>query len=111
MGIPGVVLLLTAGAMEICFVTSLKLTNGFSTPVAIVATMAFGGASFFLLGLALKSLPVGVAYAVWTGIGMAGAALIGALVFDDKTTWQAVVGILLILAGAVLLSLMRGPQG
>lgn len=101
-------LLLAAGVMEVGFATSLKMANGFSNALPTVATLVFGAASLFLLGLALKTLPVGATYAAWTGFGMAGTALVGVLVFGEKMTWQTAVGMLLIVAGVVLVNWTRG---
>lgn len=103
-----IMFLLIAGLMEIGFAVSLKMTSGFSNALPTVAAVTFGLASFIFLGLALKSLPVGITYASWTGIGMAGTALVGVLVFDERMTWQAAIGMLLIVAGVVMVNLFRG---
>jgi quaternary ammonium compound-resistance protein SugE len=103
-------LLLAAGIMEVGFATSLKMTSGFSAVLPTVAAVVFGLGSFVFLGLALKTLPVGATYAAWTGFGMAGTALVGVLVFGEKMTWQTAVGMLLIVAGVVLVNLARGSQ-
>ena len=107
----GLALLLAAGVMEVGFATSLKMANGFTNALPTVATIIFGTASLMCLGLALKTLPVGATYAAWTGFGMAGTALVGVLVFGEKMTWQTAVGMLLIVAGVVMVNLVRGTQG
>ncbi|WP_270180668.1 DMT family transporter [Alkalihalobacillus sp. CinArs1] len=75
--------LLIAGIAEIGGVTSLKLSNGFRNLKASLMTIAFGMLSFFMLSLSLKALPVGTAYAIWTGIGSAGSVLIGMYWFKE----------------------------
>jgi quaternary ammonium compound-resistance protein SugE len=83
----------------------MKASAGFSkTPLAVL-TMAAAFASFALLGLAMKSLPVGTAYAVWTGIGAVGAAVLGILLFNEPVTPARIGCIGLIVAGIVGLRL------
>jgi len=103
-------LLLAAGVMEVGFATTLKMANGFTNPLPSVATLVFGAASLVFLGFALKTLPVGATYSAWTGFGMAGTALVGVLVFGEKMTWQTAVGMLLIVAGVVMVNLVRGSH-
>ncbi len=99
------VILLLAGLCEIIWAVALKYAGGFTRlwpSVGILATMA---ASAGLLGLALKSLPVGTAYAVWTGIGVAGAAGLGIYLFDEPADVWRLSCIGLVLAGIVGLRL------
>jgi len=102
------VLLIAAGLFEIGFAVSLKLSNGFSRLIPTVIFVLFAIGSFVLLNLALKSLPVGTAYAVWTGIGAAGTAAIGMLFLGDPASIVRIVSILLIIAGVVGLNLAGG---
>jgi quaternary ammonium compound-resistance protein SugE len=95
--------LLLASISEICWTTSLKYTDGLSRPIPLLLTAVFSIASLAFLGLALKTLPMGTAYAIWTGIGAIGAALIGILFFSEPATAMRLASIGLILAGIVSL--------
>lgn len=92
-------LLLIAGLLEVIWATSMKASAGFSKMPLTVLTIAVAWASFALLGLAMKSLPVGTAYAVWTGIGAVGAAALGILLFNEPVTPVRIGCIALIVAG------------
>ena len=94
-----------AGLFEIGFAVSLKLSHGFSRLWPTVVFVICAAASLGLLNLALKSLPVGTAYAVWTGIGAAGTAVIGILFMGDPATLARIVSIVLIIGGVVGLNL------
>lgn len=98
-------LVLVAGLFETAFAVSLKLSNGFSRPLPTVLFIVFAAASFALLATAMRSLPVGTAYAVWTGIGAAGTALVGILFLDDPANVARLVSLVLIVAGVVGLRL------
>ena len=95
--------LLLAGICEICWTTCLKYTDGLSRPIPLLLTFVFSTASLGFLGLALKTLPMGTAYAVWTGIGAIGAAWIGILFFSEPITGMRLASIGLILAGVISL--------
>ena len=71
--------LVVAGALEIAWAIGLKYSEGFSRPVASALTLAAMIASMYLLSVAVGTLPIGTAYAVWTGIGAAGTAILGIL--------------------------------
>lgn len=99
------VLVIVAGLFETAFAVALKLSDGFSR---IGWTIAFGvsaAISFGLLAQGLKSLPVGSAYAVWTGIGAAGTAVVGMVFLRDPVSTLRILSILLIVAGVVGLNL------
>lgn len=98
-------LLVVAGVFETAFAVSLKFSDGFTRLVPTVAFIAFAGASFTLLSIALRTLPVGTAYAVWTGIGAAGTAAVGMLWLGDPATTLRILSVLLIIAGVVGLNL------
>jgi quaternary ammonium compound-resistance protein SugE len=83
----------------------LKLSDGFSRFWPSVLTLGTMAASIFLLGVALKALPVGTAYAVWTGIGAVGTAAVGMLVLGEPATALRIGGIALIAAGIAMLKL------
>ena len=97
--------LVVAGLLEVVWAISLKASDGFSKPWPSVVTIVAAAASFWLLGLSLRALPVGTAYAAWTGIGAVGAALLGILIFKDPANAMRLACIGLILAGIVGLKL------
>jgi quaternary ammonium compound-resistance protein SugE len=95
------VYLFFAGLLEIGWAIGLKYTNGFTRLVPTVLTVVSMVASLGLLGLALKTLPVGTAYAVWTGIGAVGTAILGIYLLAEPATAGRLVCIGLIVAGIV----------
>lgn len=97
--------LFLAGLLEVGWAVGLKLSEGFTRLVPSVATVALMAASIFLLGVALKTLPVGTAYAVWTGIGAVGTAAVGMLVLGEAATALKIGGVALIAAGIAMLKL------
>lgn len=99
------VLVVVAGILEAGFAVCLKLSHGFTRLTPTVLFAVFALASFGLLTLALKQLPVGPAYAVWTGIGAAGAVLIGMVWLGETSSTLKLVSIGLVLAGVVGLQL------
>ena len=98
--------LFVAGLFEIGWAIGLKYTEGFSKLVPSVLTAVAMLISIVLLGLALKSLPVGTAYAVWTGVGAVGTAILGIVLFGDPATVARLACIGLIVAGIVGLKLV-----
>ncbi|MCX8003560.1 MAG: multidrug efflux SMR transporter [Burkholderiaceae bacterium] len=100
-------LLVVAGLLETAWAVGLKYTNGFSRPLSSLAVVATALASFWLLALAMKTLPVGTAYAVWVGIGAAGAALLGIVLFSEPATLARLGCIALIVAGVLGLKLLH----
>lgn len=98
-------LLLLAGLLEVGWAIGLKLSHGFSRFWPSALTLTAMAASILLLGLALRSLPVGTAYAVWTGIGAVGTAAFGMLVLGEPATAARLGGIALIAAGIAVLKL------
>jgi len=95
------ILLLVAGLFEIAWAIGLKYTQGFTRLVPTVLTLTSMVASVGLLGLALKSLPVGTAYAVWTGVGAVGTAILGIVLLGEPATLARLACIGLIVAGIV----------
>ena len=97
------VVLVAAGLLEIVWALALKASHGFTRPVP--ATIAIVGmvASVVLLSMAMRSLPVGTAYVVWTGIGALGSFMVGLLVLGEPATALRLVAAGLILSGIVLL--------
>ena len=96
-------IVLIAGVMETAWALGLKYSEGFTRFWPSVATIAGALASFWLLSLAMKSLPVGTAYAVWVGIGAVGTAIAAVILFDEPATLMRAAGIGLILPGIVTL--------
>ena len=99
-------LLFIAGLLEIGWAVGLKYTDGFTRLTPSVLTIVSMIASVALLGLALKTLPVGTAYAVWTGIGTVGTAILGIWLLGDPATILRIVCIGLIVAGIAGLKLV-----
>ena len=100
------ILLFIAGLFEVCWAIGLKYTDGFSKPVPTVLTVAAMVASVVLLGLAMKQLPVGTAYAVWTGIGTIGTAILGIVLLGDPANGLRLLCLGLIAAGIIGLKLV-----
>ena len=98
--------LAAAGLLEIVWAIGLKYTEGFTRLTPSVITILAMVASVALLGIALRDLPVGTGYAVWTGIGTVGTAIIGMMVFNEPATALRLASIGLIVAGIVGLKLM-----
>ena len=88
-----------AGLLEVAWAIGLKYTEGWTKLVPSLITAVLMIASFYFLSLALRTLPIGTAYAVWTGIGTVGAAILGMYLFDEPRDFLRVICILLIIAG------------
>ncbi|MYZ51615.1 quaternary ammonium compound efflux SMR transporter SugE [Malikia spinosa] len=97
--------LFVAGLLEVAWAIGLKYTEGFTRFWPTAGTVAAMVASIGLLGLAMRTLPVGTAYAVWTGIGAVGTVLFGIILFGEPATVARLVCVGLILAGIVGLKL------
>ena len=104
-------LLFVAGLLEIVWAISMKASHGFTRHHFTALTLVAAGLSFFLLGLALRQLPVGTAYAVWTGVGAVGAAVLGIALFGESLTIARVGCIALIVCGILGLKLLGGDSG
>lgn len=105
------IVLVAAGLFEIVWAVGLKYTEGFTRLWPTVGTALALIASMTLLGLALRTLPLGTAYAVWTGIGTVGTAVLGIVLFREPATALRLVCIALIVAGIVGLKVASGPAG
>ncbi|MGZ5052840.1 MAG: DMT family transporter [Methylobacter sp.] len=99
------VLLFSAGFAEIIFALSLKYNEGFTKLWPSIATMASGACSFYLLVLAIKTLPLGTSYAVWTGMGAVGVAILGIILFKEPADWCRLLSITLVIIGIIGLKL------
>jgi quaternary ammonium compound-resistance protein SugE len=99
------ILLVFAGLLEVAWAVGLKYTQGFSRLVPSVFTIASMVGSVWLLALAVRSLPLGTAYAIWTGIGAVGAFVLGIVLFGESASAARIASVTLILAGLVGLKL------
>jgi quaternary ammonium compound-resistance protein SugE len=99
------VLLSIAGIFEIAFAFGMKWSEGFTRLIPALFTIVTGLTSVYLLSSSLRTLPVGTAYAVWTGIGAAGTAVLGMMLLGDSTAPLRLLCIALILAGVIGLKL------
>ena len=99
-------LLVIAGFFEIGWAVELKLSHGFSRLGPTILTLFFLVSSFFLLARAMKTIPLGTAYAVWTGIGTVGAAVFGIILFGEAVSVYRICFIILILVGIIGLKLV-----
>ena len=93
------VLLILAGLFEIAWAIGLKYTDGFSRLVPSALTLSAMGISVWLLAIAMRSLPVGTAYAVWVGVGATGTVILGILLFDEPAGMLRLFSVGLIIAG------------
>lgn len=101
-------LLVVAGVLEVAWAVGMKYTDGFTRWGPTVAVLAIALLSFWLLGLAMRVLPVGTAYAVWVGIGAAGAGGLGILLLGESASAARLACIGLVVAGVVGLKLVDG---
>jgi quaternary ammonium compound-resistance protein SugE len=98
-----------AGCLEVAWATTMKASDGFRKPGLAVVTVLLMLASFALLAYAMRSLPLGTSYAVWTGIGAVGAAIVGMVWLGEPRTVVRVLCILAIVAGIFGLRLTHAP--
>jgi quaternary ammonium compound-resistance protein SugE len=97
------ILLFVAGLLEIVWAYTMKLSQGFSRPAASAVTVAAMAASVVLLSISMRTLPLGTAYPVWTGIGAIGAFVLGVGALGEPVTTSRVTAAVLIVAGLVLM--------
>lgn len=98
-------LLFVAGLLEVVWAIGLKHTEGFTRLTPSLITLAAMAASFYLLSLALRTLPLGTAYAVWVGIGAVGAAVAGIILFQETATPLKLISLVLVVSGIIGLKL------
>ncbi|QOW21334.1 quaternary ammonium compound efflux SMR transporter SugE [Novilysobacter avium] len=99
------IILLTAGLFEIAWAIGLKYSEGFTRLWPTVGTLAAMAISVWMLGIAMKSLPVGTAYAIWVGVGAVGTVILGVVLFDEPVNALRIGSVALIIAGMVGLKL------
>jgi quaternary ammonium compound-resistance protein SugE len=95
------ILLIVAGLFEIAWAIGLKYTDGFTRPLPTAGTIAAMVISVWLLGIAMKTLPVGTAYSVWVGVGAAGTVILGIILFKEPANALRLASIALVIAGIV----------
>lgn len=97
-------LLFFAILSEVVATSALKFSDGFTKLIPSVIVVAGYGLSFYLLSLSLKVFPIGVAYAIWSGVGLILTVIAGMILWKESLDWARVAGILLILAGIILIN-------
>ena len=97
--------LLLAIVFETGATSLLKMAEGFTRPLPTVASLACYRVSLYCLSMCLKTIPIGVAYAIWSALGIVLVTLIGIFAFKQTPDWGAIVGLTLIIAGVVVLNL------
>lgn len=102
------VFLMVAGAFEVVWATFLKFSEGFTKPFYTVCTIVGMVISFYFLAQATKTLPIGTAYAIWTGIGAVGAVIVGVFVFKEAITLARAIFLLVLLVGLIGLKFTSG---
>lgn len=102
------VILIIAGLFEVGMVMGLNFSEGFTRLWPSVIMVVSGAVSFYLLSVAMQSLPVGTAYAVWTSIGAVGAVTLGIIFLDEPANVLRIAGILTVLSGVLLLRIAEG---
>ena len=98
--------LFIAGLLEIAWAIGLKYSEGFSKPIPSIITIILMLFSFVFLSQALKTIPVGTGYAIWTGIGAVGTAILGIVLFNEPRDFARIICLLLIVSGIVGLKVL-----
>lgn len=96
---------------EVIATTSMKALDGFNKPLPLVLVIAGYAVSFWMLSLVVKTIPVGVAYAVWAGLGIVLVSIAAAILYDQALDLAAVAGMALIIAGVVVIQLFSQSVG
>lgn len=102
--------LVIAGISEIGWAFGLKYSNGFTEPIPTVITIVLILVSFWLFSIAMKSIPIGTAYAVFTGIGAAGTVIFGMLFLNEEGGWLKILFLLLLLGGIIGLKMTSSEE-
>ena len=90
---------------EVIATTSLKFSEGFTKLVPSIIVVLGYGLSFYLLSMTLKVMPIGIAYALWSGIGITLTVLLGKLIWNESLDWARITGIILIIIGILVINL------
>lgn len=99
------ILLFVAGLLEVVWAFLMKQSEGFTRIWPTIGTLAFMIGSFGLLSIAMRSLPLGTAYTIWTGVGAVGAFVVGVIVLGEQMTVMRVIAAVMIVGGLVLMKL------
>ena len=100
------IILLIAGILEITLAVAMKMSNGFTVLVPSIITVVGYIASAVFLAIALKHLPLGTAYAMWTGMGIAGTTMLGIVIFHERLSISQIICVIMIVVGIVGLKLL-----
>ena len=90
---------------EVIATTALKLSDGFTRLVPSLVVVAGYGVSFYLLSISLKVIPIGLAYAIWSGVGIVLTVIAGMIIWEESLDWARITGILLIILGILIINL------
>ena len=101
--------LVVAGLFECGWAIGIKYTDGFTKTVPTILTVSAMAISFWLLSIAIKTIPIGTAYAIWSGIGALGVAIFGMLIFNESKEMLRIFCLLLIVFGIIGLKLVSSP--
>ncbi|BCR26483.1 DMT family transporter [Aquipseudomonas alcaligenes] len=107
----GYLYLAIAIVAEVIATTALKAADGFSKPLPLTLVVIGYGIAFWMLSLVMKSIPVGVTYAIWSGLGIVLISIASLLLYDQKLDLAALLGIGLIIAGVLVIQLFSGSSG
>ncbi|WP_145007093.1 DMT family transporter [Pseudomonas oryzihabitans] len=107
----GYVYLAIAIAAEVVATTSMKAIDGFSKPLPLLLVITGYSLAFWMLTLVVRSIPVGIAYAIWAGLGIVLVSIAAAVLYDQKLDLPALLGMGLIVAGVVVIQLFSGSTG
>ena len=107
----GYLYLAIAIVAEVIATTALKAVEGFSKPLPLALVVLGYGIAFWMLSLVMKSIPVGITYAIWSGLGIVLISIAGLLVYGQKLDLAALLGITLIIAGVLVIQLFSGSSG
>ena len=107
----GYIYLAIAIAAEVIATTSMKAISGFSKPLPLILVITGYGLAFWMLTLVVRSIPVGVAYAIWAGMGIVLVSIAAAYLYGQKLDLPAILGMGLIVAGVVVIQLFSGSTG
>jgi len=97
--------LLAAGLLEIVWAYTMKQSNGFTRPVPSIITISAMATSFWLLAVAMRTIPLGTAYTIWTGIGAVGAFIVGVVLLDEPLNAMRLLAAAFIIAGLILMKI------
>lgn len=107
----GYLYLAIAITAEVIATTSMKALDGFSRPLPLLLVVAGYSLSFWILSLVVKTIPVGIAYAIWAGLGIVLVSVAAAAIYQQKLDLPAVLGMVLIVAGVVVIQLFSSSTG